>query len=84
MRDFEHTTVDDFENTVVVDINGYTVAYAQLCSEETAELQAEYMPYGGSYHSWAKFVHQGYTYYITVHSNDPQYLETVLNSMLGA
>lgn len=84
LRDFEHTTVDDFENTVVVDINGYTVAYAQLCSEETAELQAAYTQYGGSYHGWAKFVHQGYTYYIAVHSNDPQYLETVLNSMLGA
>lgn len=77
------TTVDDFEDIAVATINGYTVEYAQVWSGETPELQEAYTPYGGSYHGWAKFVHKGYTYFITVHSNDPDYLVEVLEQLLG-
>lgn len=69
-------------NAATLEINGYTVEYKEISSDEAA---ADGWAIGGSnldYHGWAKFTHNGYEYYIATHSDNPDFFDMTLEQIL--
>ena len=74
--------IPDFLNdAATVEVNGYTVEYNEMSSDEAA---ADGWTLGSKldYHGWAKFTHNGYTYYIATNSDNPDFFELTLEQML--
>ena len=74
--------IPDFLNDdATVEVNGYIVEYNEMSSDEAA---ADGWTLGSKldYHGWAKFTHNGYTYYIATNSDNPDFFELTLEQML--
>ena len=74
--------IPDFLNdAATVEVNGYTVECNEMSSDEAA---ADGWTLGSKldYHGWAKFTHNGYTYYIATNSDNPDFFELTLEQML--
>lgn len=74
--------IPDFLNdAATVEVNGYTVEYNEMSSDEAA---ADGWTLGSKldYHGLAKFTHNGYTYYIATNSDNPDFFELTLEQML--
>ena len=74
--------IPDFLNdAATVEVNGYIVEYNEMSSDEAA---ADGLTLGSKldYHGWAKFTHNGYTYYIGTNSDNPDFFELTLEQML--
>lgn len=74
--------IPDFLNdATTVEVNGYIVEYNEMSSDEAA---ADGLTLGSKldYHGWAKFTHNGYTYYIATNSDNPDFFELTLEQML--
>lgn len=63
-------------------INGYTVEQKEMSTEDSA---AEGLVLGNKldYHGWAKFTHNGYTYYVGTDSDSSDFFEQTLEQMLN-
>lgn len=72
---------DFLTDAATVEVNGYTVEYNEMSSDEAA---ADGWTLGSKldYHGWAKFTHNGYTYYIATNSDNPDFFELTLEQML--
>ncbi len=75
-------TEDYLKEATTANINGYIVEYQEA---STDELAAEGINYGHeqSYHGWARFTHNGYTYYFTTDSNNADFFTEAINQLLG-
>ena len=73
--------MDFLNDAATVEMNGYTVEYNEMSSDEAA---ADGLTMGSNldYHGWAKFIHNGYAYYIATHSDNPDFFELTLEQML--
>ena len=73
--------MDFLNEAVTVEINGYTVEYNEM---STDEVTADGLTLGSKldYHGWAKFTHNGYEYYIATNSDNPDFFEMTLEQLL--
>lgn len=73
--------MDFLNEAVTVEINGYTVEYNEMSTDEAA---ADGLTLGSKldYHGWAKFTHNGYEYYIATNSDNPDFFEMTLEQLL--
>ena len=73
--------MDFLNDATTIEISGYTVEYTEMSMEEAA---ANGLTLGSNldYHGWAKFTHNGYTYYIATHSDSPDFFDLTLEQML--
>lgn len=73
--------MDFLNKAVTVEINGYTVEYNEMSTDEAA---ADGLTLGSKldYHGWAKFTHNGYEYYIATNSDNPDFFEMTLEQLL--
>ena len=81
--DISGNNINDFlTEAAEMDINGYTVEYREASAEE---LTADGINYGykQGYHGWAKFTHNGYTYYLATNSDSSDFFTEVINQLLG-
>lgn len=83
---FDGSTNDTYimnflNNADILEINGYAIEYNEMSSDEAV---ANGWEIGGSnldYHGWAKFTHNGYTYYIATHSDSPDFFDFTLEQI---
>ena len=64
-----------------MEMNGYAVRYSE---KTTADYAAEgiTLGYEQDYHGYAVFVHAGYTYYLSTHSDNPDFFDETLKNKL--
>ena len=64
-----------------MEMNGYAVRYSE---KTTADYAAEgiTLGYEQDYHGYAVFDHAGYTYYLSTHSDDPDFFDETLKNKL--
>lgn len=70
-----------WESDTTMELNGYSVQYSEKTNEEYA---AEGITLGHkqNYHGYAVFTHNGYTYYLSTHSDNADFFDSVINQIL--
>lgn len=74
-----------WESDTTVELNGYSVRYSEKTTEEyvangitldsnTAQLD---------YHGYAVFARNGYTYYLSTNSDNPDFYDSIITQMLA-
>lgn len=71
-----------WESDTTMELNGYSVQYSEKTNEEYA---AEGITLGHkqNYHGNAVFIHNGYTYYLSTHSDNVDFFDSIINQMLA-
>lgn len=70
-----------WESDTTMELNGYSVQYSEKTNEEYA---AEGINPGNrqNCHGYAVFTHNGYTYYLSTHSDNADFFDSVINQIL--
>lgn len=70
-----------WESDTTMEVNGHSVQYNE---KSTDDYKAEGITIGHKlkYHGFAVFTHNGYTYYLSTHSDNPDFYDDVINQML--
>ena len=71
-----------WENDTTMEMNGYILNYCEKTTSDYAK-EGITLGYKQDYHGYATFDHAGYTYYVSTHSNNPDFFdETVKNKLI--